>query len=626
MVSAFLLSMFLVVAVAHFVILHSFEELEEHYHKQNILRVTNYIREDLSELESQVIDWAEWDDSYHFIIGTDPVYAESNLNKNTLLNLDLNLMLYLNMEGGLEGQLFMQSGKDDLDSISEELLHTLFAEGYYISDVRSTEGKSGFIHFNDDLMMLYSWPILTSDSEGPARGTLIMGRIIDDEYIAFLREKMEMDLSLISFPDKIQFRNLINTQYSSEEKEAVVQGRLTATKGKHAGHILLRNSSDEPVSIIRVDLSRDIFLYGRRTVVNFLLLFTCIMLITVTVTTVFLDRSVTLRISEMQESLEAISQRADLWGRVEERGSDEITSLSKSINNMIGTLARVLENIPDPLLLSENNGKILLTNEAGQTVTGYSQNELVSLMMGKLTGRFYAEDYNNFWRDLVERSSLTFEATVVRRDGSNFPVEFHSTLFSLGERMFALSVIRDISRRKQYEIEMTEKALYEPLTGLPNRYLFNDRLAMAFERYNRNRDSSFALVMIDLDNFKEINDTLGHLVGDVFLSEFATRLTEVTRSEDSLSRWGGDEFTLIVEKVSTKKELETFIRRLRKVAEVPIFLNEKEYSLSFSVGIALKTDGIHLPEEMICRADKALYQAKRTREAKVSVVFFSDLM
>lgn len=621
--SVFLFSMLFMIGIAHCFILHSFEEIEEESNRKDLSRVSNFIREDLINLRAQVSDWAEWNDTYDFIDGEDSGYAKSNLNSNTLSNLGLNLMLFLDIEGRIVSQLYMPPGKKELEPINEEFVDALSGEGYPISDLYSTEGKSGFLNFHDSLLMISSWPILTTNSEGPARGTLILGKIMDDHYLSVLAQKMHIILSC----DSCSGMNVTEVPFYAIDlrgKKTVIEWPLVTQKKEQLGYISLKNPKGDNMSVIRISFPRNIYLHGRQTVINFLFLFFSVMIIHIVIMTLILDRNIVSRISVMEKSLRLIAKRADLKGRVIESGNDEITSLSKSINHMIRSIARVLENIPDPLLLSEEDGKILFMNETGQDVTGYEKNELVSLMMGRLTGLFYAEDYRIFWNDLMERRAISFEASVIRRDGSNFPVEFHSTLFSLGEQRFALSVIRDITKRKQYEFELSEKAFRDPLTGLANRYLFNDRMKMTFEKYRRNHKYNFALMMIDLDHFKEINDTLGHPDGDVFLSQVASRLVGVTRLEDTLARWGGDEFVLLVQNVSKQKELTSLIRRIEKMTQDPVLLHSKAYPISFSMGIAIHTFDIKDPEELVSRADDALYEAKKRRKERISFTFFCD--
>ena len=338
-----------------------------------------------------------------------------------------------------------------------------------------------------------------------------------------------------------------------------------------------------------------------------------------------LDDLIVARISGIKESLEVIGRNVHLQGRIDIEGDDEITSLSRSINEMIDTLARVMENIPDPIVISGEEGDIILMNETGRDITGYGSMEMAGLTVKKLTKSFYAKNsYDDFWNDLTDRGSLTFEARVVKKDGTDYPVEFHSTLFSLGEKRFALSVLRDITERKQYELELSEKAFRDHLTGLANRYLFYDRLNMVFEKYRRNEEYSFALMMMDLDHFKEINDTMGHLAGDAFISEFASRLVSITRLEDTLARWGGDEFVFLVQNISACEQLKALIARLSSITMEPVAIDGKKYPLSFSVGIAIKDHDTMSPDDLLFNADKALYEAKRRKEKGLSVVFFSD--
>jgi diguanylate cyclase (GGDEF)-like protein/PAS domain S-box-containing protein len=179
-------------------------------------------------------------------------------------------------------------------------------------------------------------------------------------------------------------------------------------------------------------------------------------------------------------------------------------------------------------------------------------------------------------------------------------------------------VFLDVSDRKRMEVELERLALYDPLTGLPNRALFGDRLRQVLAR--RGRDTATAVYFLDLDRFKRINDSLGHGAGDAVLREVAERLTGVVRPEDTVARFGGDEFTVLCESVGGVLEAVAIADRLQRPLRQPLWLGGAELRLSASIGVALLEageggDGQRLIED----ADAAMYRAKERGGARTEL-------
>ncbi|MEA2158759.1 MAG: hypothetical protein QOD66_1139 [Solirubrobacteraceae bacterium] len=169
--------------------------------------------------------------------------------------------------------------------------------------------------------------------------------------------------------------------------------------------------------------------------------------------------------------------------------------------------------------------------------------------------------------------------------------------------------VRYAIERKRSEVHLAELALHDPLTGLPNRALFLDRLGVALDR-SRRTNASVAVLFLDVDNFKGVNDTLGHAAGDVVLSELAARLSAMLRPMDTVARFGGDEFTLLFEDLSSEREVVLIAERISHAATIPIKLDDGEAAVTVSIGIAVVADPSIAPETAIREADAAMYRAK----------------
>ncbi len=169
--------------------------------------------------------------------------------------------------------------------------------------------------------------------------------------------------------------------------------------------------------------------------------------------------------------------------------------------------------------------------------------------------------------------------------------------------------LRYAIERKRSEVQLAELALHDPLTGLPNRALFLDRLGVALDR-SRRTNASVAVLFLDVDNFKQINDTLGHSAGDRLLIELADRLRGMLRPMDTVARFGGDEFTFLFEDLASEREVVLIAERISSTARVPITLDDTEATITVSIGIAVVADPAIPAETVIREADVAMYRAK----------------
>ncbi len=180
-------------------------------------------------------------------------------------------------------------------------------------------------------------------------------------------------------------------------------------------------------------------------------------------------------------------------------------------------------------------------------------------------------------------------------------------------------VMVDITERKQLEERLTQHAFYDTLTGLPNRVLFMERLEHALARQERSRPGSVAVMFLDVDDFKVINDTLGHGPGDRVLAAIGARLASVARRIDTPARFGGDEFTLLLEDMDSLEDVTAVAERVAEQFVEPFRVDDHELTLSASLGIAIATDGSITGEELVRHADIAMYRAKENGKSRFEI-------
>jgi diguanylate cyclase (GGDEF)-like protein/PAS domain S-box-containing protein len=196
-----------------------------------------------------------------------------------------------------------------------------------------------------------------------------------------------------------------------------------------------------------------------------------------------------------------------------------------------------------------------------------------------------------------------------KKDGTVFPVEITNAILVSRGRKKVIGMIRDITERVRVEEAIRKLAYYDALTGLPNRVLFVDRLNRAMAQVHR-KQKKLAVMLLDLDHFKDINDTLGHSVGDQLLSSVGKRLTELLRKEDTVSRMGGDEFFLLLPEVDRVQDAATIAQKVLKAIQEPFVLDVHEINITTSIGVAMYPDEGADVKTLLKNADVALYQAK----------------
>lgn len=277
-------------------------------------------------------------------------------------------------------------------------------------------------------------------------------------------------------------------------------------------------------------------------------------------------------------------------------------------------LVATLEETTDLVAITHAGGEIVYLNKTGRTLLGFKSD-------GPIPGIKLSDVVPEWARTLligeaipsaIRHGSWSGETALIDRSGREAPVSqvilAHRT--SGGEVEFLSTIARDISDRKMQTAHLEYLATHDPLTNLPNRTLFLDRLNHTLLAAQR-EEGSFGLLIIDLDRFKEINDTLGHPVGDAVLKEVGVRLKRALRDSDTVARIGGDEFAVILPNVN-REGGRAAIRKIRTALEAPVVLDGGSLFVYASVGLVLFPEHGEEPLTLIRRADEAMYRAKQS--------------
>lgn len=275
---------------------------------------------------------------------------------------------------------------------------------------------------------------------------------------------------------------------------------------------------------------------------------------------------------------------------------------------------KIVEMAAEGIVSIDTKGYILSFNRAAQRIFGYSEQEILGKNVSMLMPQPHRDRHDGYLSRYMQTGlalviGKTQELQGLRKDGTTFPMDLAISEVKLGDTHLFTGMLRDISEQKLAQQQIEQLAHYDMLTLLPNRTLFYDRLGQAIMMAKRNH-RSIALMYIDLDGFKQVNDTMGHHAGDVLLGEVAKRLRLCVRESDTLARLGGDEFTVILNDTHEREDMEMLAKKIIESIGHSFYLEGHAVNIGVSIGIARYPDDASTTGTLLIVADKAMYSAK----------------
>jgi diguanylate cyclase (GGDEF)-like protein/PAS domain S-box-containing protein len=282
------------------------------------------------------------------------------------------------------------------------------------------------------------------------------------------------------------------------------------------------------------------------------------------------------------------------------------------VEQQLKLFAKVFENALEGISITDAEGNIIAVNQSFSDITGYKVSDVLyknsRILKSKRHGNVF---YKEMWKSLLEKGSWTGEIWNRRANGEAYPeiLSISSICNSNNEVTNYVAVFHDITDMKLKEEQITHQAFHDALTGLPNRFLAKDRLTMSMTNAKRKKNQ-VAVFYMDLDNFKHVNDSLGHPLGDLLLQQVGKRLLTLVREEDTVARLGGDEFQIIGIDISSIEEVINMADRLLQGFSSPFKIETHELFVTLSIGIAIYPQDGKSSDILIKNADVAMYQAK----------------
>lgn len=574
--------------------------------------------------------YAWWDASYDFIQRPNETFEQENLDHEMLDDLGFDFVLFLDDRGHLQLKQWSPPAPDQrvlfgAPSASDQaLLEALQQRAIRLGALdfrgRTDHSLSELLLVDNLPTLLVSVPISNNQGSAPAKGAILAGYFLDRERLANLREQMQADLQPMPNIATDSTWKPLRSRSGSTHNQALLSPRRFI--GEHVQQVSVQylSSSGEPQ--LRFDITKKRLLYIREKAINFFLGASLLVALgAFLVGYLALELWVLRRVQRLNREVAEVGRNAHSI-RLSDFGNDELGQLAGEMNQMLERLEHseardraILQSMRDGYFEMDVDGVILTVNPALCQLLGQTRETLIGHPYYELLGEDdLARARQPFQRAMQSGAGKTFAIPLQRADGSLGYFEATVSLIHdlQGELRGYRGIVRDVSDQIAYQQQLLEMAYRDPLTGLGNRKAFDEQLGQALLRAGSG-GSELALLYLDLDRFKEVNDRFGHDIGDALLRTVAERVRSTLRQPDKAYRLGGDEFAVLLED-SQENNPQRLAERLLAALVQPIALNgERIDFVTPSIGIALYPRHAGDAEGLVRAADSAMYEAKRQR-------------
>ncbi|MBH9483170.1 diguanylate cyclase [Pseudomonas aeruginosa] len=575
--------------------------------------------------------YAWWDASYDFIQRPNETFEQENLDHEMLDDLGFDFVLFLDDRGHLQLKQWSPPAPDQrvlfgAPSASDQaLLEALQQRAIRLGALdfrgRTDHSLSELLLVDNLPTLLVSVPISNNQGSAPAKGAILAGYFLDRERLANLREQMQADLQPMPNIATDSTWKPLRSRRGSTHNQALLSPRRFI--GEHVQQVSVQylSSSGEPQLRFDITKKRLLYIQGEKAINFFLGASLLVALGAFLVGYLALELWVLRRVQRLNREVTEVGRNAHSI-RLSDFGNDELGQLAGEMNQMLERLEHseardraILQSMRDGYFEMDVDGVILTVNPALCQLLGQTRETLIGHPYYELLGEDdLARARQPFQRAMQSGAGKTFAIPLQRADGSLGYFEATVSLIHdlQGELRGYRGIVRDVSDQIAYQQQLLEMAYRDPLTGLGNRKAFDEQLGQALLRAGSG-GSELALLYLDLDRFKEVNDRFGHDIGDALLRTVAERVRSTLRQPDKAYRLGGDEFAVLLED-SQENNPQRLAERLLAALVQPIALNgERIDFVTPSIGIALYPRHAGDAEGLVRAADSAMYEAKRQR-------------
>ena len=623
--------LFLVVRI---MLLDGYLKLEKDKTTIQVKSAVSILKDQSKQLDGVATEYGHWDDTYHYMAQPNTRYVDSNYKNETFNNLKIKAIILVDAQGKIlykRGYDFNTGKRWPIpEAIEREVI-----KGGALSDT-SKASKLGFFWTSGNVYIVSAVdvePSILSD-DSSYRGTLIMVRDLDATLMGHIEDVVGANLTI-----ELLTNDKFSDVAASLLKDAVVVQPLD--EARVAGYAKMDSIDASHQLIVSTMDDREIFKLGETTL-TFLSWSTSAIALMLALISWLFDRLVLMRLERLNEDVLHVGDVGSMRTRVRNLGgNDELSSLSHGVNGMLQSLEEsqyalqlekeraqvTLESIADAVITSTASGQVVYMNAVAERLTGVGLSEVKNKRIQslfRLMNESKTAIVDSVW--LTDSYSILDEVILERADGQEFVLrKSASPLYDRDGNAFGIvTVLHDVTMLRTLSNQLSFQARHDQLTGLINRYEF-DRKAQDAIDDTVNGGRTHCIAYLDLDQFKVVNDTCGHMAGDVLLRQLAHHLKSKVRSSDSLARLGGDEFALLLMGCDLDRAQVIVEGLLNAVQEYRFTFDDKVFKVGASIG--LTEIGLeHTPtlSELLSEADSACYTAKEEGGNRIYVYRAGD--
>jgi diguanylate cyclase (GGDEF)-like protein/PAS domain S-box-containing protein len=610
------------------ILLRSFRELEGQNVQENIERAKEAFNNELEQITVTGTDYAHWTDLWSFARGEYESFFDDNFYTEGTAGLGVNVLGILDLSGQ-----FIRANAVDLQTFEEipvpgELAEYLSQHPEFLSHQDERDMKSSLIMLPRGAALLFTARISQSDYSGPIAGTFLLLRFVDEAFVENLEALTKLDLELLRLDEPL-------ADESQEAYEQLLNGSASFTHVKGTerieGHALLADTSGKPLLMLHLTLPRPIYAQALASRSQLIVVALVVMGLFSLALYLLFQHSIMRGFKKLTDSVQTIAQSQNAEARVKVTGHDEFSQLGSNINEMLSALEQTQAKLRE----SEARYALAVTGVNDGLWEWDVQRDQMYLsarwmeMMGYEAKERFVD--SSFWFHHVHSEDMPRLHPQLMdhlKGKTKFYEAEHRMKHQDGSYRWVL--VRGVAVREKGRAvrmagsltDITQRGVFDPLTGLPNRQLMNEYLKHAHSYSQRHSDAPAAVLFMDLNRFKEVNDSLGHHIGDLLLLEFAKRLQETLRGEDKVARLGGDEFVVLIEGLDEAAVL-AVAERLHQATSRVYELTGQQIFSSSSIGIVTNLQRYENVSDILRDADIAMY---RSKSQKVPYIVFDDEM
>lgn len=619
----------------------AFDQLEYERAVLDGERLVHAVAEETARLQRIAADYAPRNATYEFMRGANRG-LEQELTADSLTQARADGVVLIDENGSVVLARFVDLDLGTQIETDTSMISALLEADELVSPGDPRFNAAGALPYEGGVLLVASRSITTSDLYGAPEGTFMIVRHVDEAQIQAVAAYAQLPVT--AYPiDATDPSELVADIISTVDPSDPIAVRVLDSE-QIASYSVVYGLDGTPLLLLEAVSARKVHAIGRTALIALAVALALCCLAAVVTVSFTIDRAVLTRVATLSGEMSTIALRHDLAARVSVDGADEIASLAVDINDALDAIAEVeqelvhakddleirvterteelrtselryrslVERLSDAVFLVDAEGVVTYASSRAEDLTERPHDSIVGAPFVSLLSPASGNEVTRRMRAGADHlNGLTLEAKMGDSACGPAPVELRSVpLFDeTGAPAGTQWIVRDIAERKRFEEQLVHMANHDYLTGLFNRQFFESALDLELAE-SRRTSGGGAILWLDVDDFKEVNDTLGHRAGDEVLVGLATRLKSEVRESTILSRLGGDEFAVLMPGIGVEEAEQVAERLLTRINSQTYSATGRSVRLSASIGVVMYPDHGTTPAELLANADVAMYLAK----------------